>query len=74
MDRFHSCGNRLGSRLWAAKVAGEPLKKIFNLLTWDRLVFQLILIWIVVGFGRIWIGFCHGNLFVVVAIVGEFAR
>jgi hypothetical protein len=64
MDRFYGRSHGLGIRLRPAKVAGEPLKKLFDLLAFDGLV----LLWI----GRIRIICGHGNL--IADIVGEFAR
>jgi len=70
VDRFYGRGYGFGIRLRPAKTAREPVKKIFDLLAGDRLVLLLIL----GGIGRIRIVFGHGNLIVIVAIVGEFAR
>jgi hypothetical protein len=75
LDGFHRRSHGLGIRLRPAEVAGEALKKIFNLLACDRLVVLLIgrlsLTLILRRSGRIWILFGHGNL--IADIVGEFA-
>jgi Na+-translocating ferredoxin:NAD+ oxidoreductase RnfE subunit len=72
MDRFHRRSHGLGIRLRPAKVAGEPVKKLFDLFAFDGafdgLVLPLVLLWI----GRIRIVCGHGNL--IADIVGEFAR
>ena len=62
MDRFHGRSDSFGVRLRPAKVAGEPLKKFFDLLAFDGLVFF--------GIGRIRLVCGHGNL--IADIVGEF--
>jgi hypothetical protein len=64
MDGFYGRSHSLGIRLRPAKVAGESLKKLFDLFAFDRLVpFWMGGIRIVCG---------HGNL--VADIVGEFER
>jgi hypothetical protein len=64
LNRFHGSRDRLGIRLRPAKVAREPLKKLFDLLAFDGLVFF--------GIGRIRLVCAHGNL--IADIVGEFGR
>jgi hypothetical protein len=64
MDGFCRRRDGLGIRLRPAKVAGETLKKLLDLLAFGGLV----LFWI----ERIRIVFGHGNL--IADIVGEFAR
>jgi hypothetical protein len=73
MNRFYGRSHGLGIRLRPAKVAGEPLKKLIDLLAFDGDSDVLVLVWI----GKLWIGrirmVCgHGNL--IADIVGEFAR
>ena len=68
VDRFYGRSHGLGIGLRPAKVAGEPLKKLFDLLAFDGLVLPLVLL----SIGRIRIVFGHGNL--IADIVGEFAR
>jgi len=64
LDRFHGGSDRLRIRLRPAKVAREPLKKLFDLLAFGGLVlFSIVRIRLVCG---------HGNL--IVDIVGEFGR
>jgi hypothetical protein len=38
LDGFHGRGDGFGIRLRPAEVAGEPLKKLFDLLAFDGLV------------------------------------
>src|SRR5450631_1650583 len=72
LDRFHGGSHGLGIRLRPAKVAGEPLKKFFDLAVFDGSFDGLVLIGIRLGIGRIRIVCSHGNLNA--DIVGEFAR
>jgi hypothetical protein len=69
VDGFYGSSDRIGIRLRPAKTAGKALKKIFNLLAGDG--FLLIVLGCI---RRIRIVFGHGNLIVIAAIVGEFAR
>jgi hypothetical protein len=64
MDRFYGRRDSFGIRLRPAKVAGETLKKLLDLLAFGGLV----LCWI----ERVRIVFGHGHL--IADIVGEFAR
>jgi len=68
MDRLYGRSHGFGIRLRPAKVAGEPLKKLFDLLAFGGLVVLWIGLWI----GRIRIVCAHGNL--IADIVGEFLR
>jgi hypothetical protein len=68
MDRLYGRSHGFGIRLRPTKAAGEPLKKLFDLLAFDGLVLLRIgNPWI----GRTWIVCGHGNL--IADIVGEFA-
>jgi hypothetical protein len=68
MDRFYGRSYGLGIRFRPAKVAGEPLKKLFNLAAFGGLLF----LWIRLGIRRVRVVGGHGNL--IADIVGEFAR
>jgi hypothetical protein len=64
VDRFHGRSHGFGIRLRPAKVTGEPLKKLFDLLAFDGLdLFRIRRIRLICG---------HGNL--IADIVGEFVR
>jgi hypothetical protein len=76
LDCFHRRSHGLGIRFGPTKIAGEPLKKLFDLVgfegAFDGLMVPLVLLWIVVlWIGMIWMVCAHGNL--IADIVGEFA-
>ncbi len=80
LDRFDGRSHSLGIRFGPAKIPGEPLKKLFDLVgfegafdvAFDGLMVPLVLLWIVVlWIGMIWMVCAHGNL--IADIVGEFA-
>lgn len=66
MDRFHGRSHGLGIRLGPAKAAGQPLKKLVDLLAFGELLLLLVRFWI----GGIRMVCGHSNL--IVDIVGEF--
>jgi hypothetical protein len=72
MDRFYGGSHGLGIRLRPPEVAGEPLKKLFDLTLFDGSFDGLALLGIRLVSGRIRIVWGHGNL--IADIVGEFAH
>jgi hypothetical protein len=81
LDRFDRRSYSLGIGFGPAKIAGEPLKKLFDLMAFDGafegVIIPLVLLWFVplwivrLWIGRIWMVCAHGNL--MADIVGEFA-
>jgi hypothetical protein len=75
VDRFHGRSYGLGIRLGPAKVPGEPLKKILNLLAFGQVLPLVLALIMPLVLFRIWririVVLRHVNL--LAAIVGEFA-
>jgi hypothetical protein len=77
LDRFYRRSHSLGIGFGPAKIAGESLKKLFDLMAFEGLIIPLVLLyfvplWIVLFWiGRTWMVCAHGNL--MADIVREFA-
>jgi len=70
MNGFYGRRHGFSVRLRPVKIAGEPLKKLLDLLARDGLV--LLVLQLARFLGRTWMVFGHGNL--IADIVGEFVR